>query len=92
MVEAAGILGLKSSVSAYLIDRIRSAPNVEVLTNTEVTALEGETILDAVVVRNIKTGMTRRVETHWVFVCIGGHPVPNGRRRWASSAMKRGTW
>jgi len=34
--------GLEASMSRYLIDRITSLPNVEVLTRTEVTGLEGE--------------------------------------------------
>ena len=43
---------LKQSVSAYLIDRIHAAKNVEVLTHTEVTALEGDRVLEAVVLTN----------------------------------------
>ena len=73
---------LKSTVSAYLVDRISAAKNVEVLTETEVTALEGENMLEAVVVTNRKTGASRRIETHWLFVCIGGAP----RTEWASQA------
>ena len=34
--------GLEASMSRYLIDRITSQPNIEVLTQTEVSALEGE--------------------------------------------------
>src|SRR5678815_3840768 len=70
---------LKSTVSAYLVDRISAAKNVEVLTETEVTALEGENMLEAVVVTNRKTGASRRIEAHWLFVCIGGAP----RTEWA---------
>jgi thioredoxin reductase (NADPH) len=71
---------LKQTVSAYLIERIESTKNVEVVTNTDVTALEGETMLEAVVLRNNRTGEQRRIDTHWVFVCIGGAP----RTEWAS--------
>jgi thioredoxin reductase (NADPH) len=70
---------LKSSVSAYLVERIQAAKNVEVLTHAEVTAFEGDGMLDAVVVTNRQTGEGRRIETHWVFVCIGGAP----RTEWA---------
>jgi thioredoxin reductase (NADPH) len=73
---------LKSTVSAYLVDRIHAAANVEVLTHTEVTALEGNETLDAVVLTNNQTGETRRIETHWLFVCIGGAP----RTEWAAEA------
>jgi len=73
---------LKQSVSAYLVDRISTAKNVEVLVGSEVIALEGESILEAIVVRNSKMGETRRIETHWLFVCIGGVP----RTDWAIEA------
>jgi thioredoxin reductase (NADPH) len=73
---------LKQSVSAYLVDRISRAKNVEVLVDTEVIALEGESILEAVVVRNTKTAATWRIDTHWLFVCIGGVP----RTDWAIEA------
>jgi thioredoxin reductase (NADPH) len=73
---------LKSTVSAYLVDRISAAKNVEVLTHTEVTALEGSDMLQAVLLTNRHTGASRRIETHWVFVCIGGAP----RTEWAVQA------
>jgi thioredoxin reductase (NADPH) len=74
--------GLKQSVSAYLIDRISAAKNVDVLTHTEVIALEGDRILEAVVLTNTRTGERRRIETQWVFLCIGGVP----RTKWAAAA------
>jgi thioredoxin reductase (NADPH) len=73
---------LKQTVSAYLVDRIYAAKNVEVLTHTEVTALEGDRILDAVELTNRLTGERRRIETHWLFLCIGGVP----RTEWAAEA------
>ncbi len=73
---------LKQSVSAYLIDRIHAAKNVELLTRAEVTALEGDRTLEAVVTTNRQTGEQRRIETHWLFVCIGGVP----RTEWAAAA------
>jgi thioredoxin reductase (NADPH) len=65
---------LKSTLSTYLIDRIRSTSNIEVLTNTEVTKLEGEEVLRAITLTNRKTGEGRTFETRWLFVCIGGSP------------------
>ena len=73
---------LKESVSAYLIDRIYAAKNIDVLARTEVTALEGDRILEAVVLTNTVTGERRRIETRWLFVCIGGVP----RTEWAAAA------
>jgi thioredoxin reductase (NADPH) len=65
---------LKSTLSNYLIDRIRSTSNIEVLTNTEVTKLEGDEVLRAITLTNRKTGEERTFETKWLFVCIGGSP------------------
>jgi thioredoxin reductase (NADPH) len=65
---------LKSTGSKYLIDRVRASPKVEVVTNTEVTALHGDSCLDAVTLTNQRTGKSRQVRTHWLFVCIGGLP------------------
>ena len=65
---------LKSTLSFYLIDQIRSTPNIEVLTNTEVIKLEGDEVLRAITLANRKTGEERSFETKWLFVCIGGSP------------------
>ena len=65
---------LKSTLSTYLIDRIRSTSNIEVLTNTEVTKLEGDEVLRAITLTNRKTGEERTFQTKWLFVCIGGSP------------------
>jgi thioredoxin reductase (NADPH) len=65
---------LKSSVSQYLVDRIYATPNVEVLTRTEVTALDGDQCLEEITLLNRETGEEYKAETHWLFVCIGGVP------------------
>lgn len=65
---------LADSLSSYLLDRIEEAPNVEVLTCTEVAALHGDGALDAVTLRDNTTGQERRALTHRLFVLIGGRP------------------
>jgi thioredoxin reductase (NADPH) len=65
---------LKSTLSSYLIDRIRSTSNIEVLTNTLVTKLEGDNVLRSITLLNYKTGEEKSFETKWLFVCIGGSP------------------
>ncbi len=65
---------LKSTGSKYLIDRVLACSKVEVLANTEVSALDGETCLDVVTLLNKRTGKTHNVRTHWLFICIGGQP------------------
>jgi len=65
---------LKATLSRYLIDRIKSTPNMEVLTDTEVTALHGGRVLESVTLRNRRTGAEQTCPTKWLFVCIGGDP------------------
>ena len=71
---------LRTAMSSYLIDRIRSTPEIEVLCNTEVVALEGDHMLRSIRLRNNKTGEERVEETCWLFLCLGG--VPN--TQWAT--------
>jgi thioredoxin reductase (NADPH) len=65
---------LKSTVSAYLIAHLHDTMNIEILTSTEVTALDGDDSLRAVTVTNSQTGERRTITTRWLFVCIGGRP------------------
>ena len=71
---------LKANVSEYLVHRIQTTPNIEVLPNTVVAALHGDDRLHAVTLRNLKTGEERIVETTSLFLCLGG--VPN--TQWAA--------
>jgi thioredoxin reductase (NADPH) len=70
---------LKSTLSSYLLDRINSTKNIEVRTNTEVTALQGNAALQSITLTNRRTGETQSCDTRWLFVCIGGGP----RTEWA---------
>jgi thioredoxin reductase (NADPH) len=70
---------LHASLSRYLVDRIMATPNVRVMTNSVVTALEGREVLESITVTNVLTGQSQKYETHWLFVCIGGDP----RTDWA---------
>ena len=71
---------LKENVSEYLVHRIQTTPNIEVLPNTVVAALHGDDRLQAVTIRNLKTGAERVVEVTSLFLCLGG--VPN--TQWAA--------
>lgn len=71
---------LKDTLSKYLLDRISTAPNIRVLTNSEVAELEGDQMLDAIVIKNNVSGEKQRYETRRLFVCIGGDP----RTSWAA--------
>jgi thioredoxin reductase (NADPH) len=73
---------LKKTLSQYLIDRVYTTPNVEVLARTEVTKLTGENYLQEVTLRHRDTREERTIKTQWLFACIGGEP----HTKWADEA------
>jgi thioredoxin reductase (NADPH) len=67
--------GLEASMSRYLIDRIKGLTNVELVTHSQVTALEGGAgALDAVVWRDVRTGEETRRSIRHLFLFIGAQP------------------
>src|SRR6202049_2094408 len=65
---------LEASMSRYLVDRITARPNVEILTETTVTALEGQDgILEAIRYRSPSGEEVRRAIRH-LFLFIGAEP------------------
>jgi thioredoxin reductase (NADPH) len=65
---------LRKTLSQYLVDRVHATPNVEVLPKTEIVRLAGDKCLKEVTLRHRVTGEERKIETDWLFVCIGGEP------------------
>jgi thioredoxin reductase (NADPH) len=66
---------LETTMSQYLIDRIRGLPNVEVLTRTEICGLEGgEECLKGVRLKNRDSGEEFGCEAGHVFSFIGADP------------------
>ncbi|MDX6555955.1 MAG: thioredoxin reductase [Miltoncostaeaceae bacterium] len=63
---------LSSTMSRYLVDRVETSPRIEVMTETEVTALHGRTAVDGVTLRT-REG-ERRVDVSAVFAMIGAQP------------------
>jgi thioredoxin reductase (NADPH) len=68
---------LRKGMSSYLADRIESADNIEVLVDTEISRMIGEQRLEAVEIKNYRTGETRTVPTPAVFTFIGAIPCTN---------------
>ena len=64
--------GLEKSMSHYLVERIRSLPNVEVKTRAVVTAASGDGRLEELTVG--VDGREERLSTAAVFVFIGARP------------------
>ena len=63
--------GLEKSMSSYLINQLKTRPNIEVLTRTQVTAAHGETALEAIDVTNADTGTTTRIPCGGLSIFIG---------------------
>jgi len=74
---------LKNTLSTYLLERIEDTPSITVLTRTTLTTLEGDDALERITYRDEVSGETATIETHSVFVCIGGHP----RLDWAREGV-----
>jgi thioredoxin reductase (NADPH) len=66
---------LAASMSRYLIERIESLPNIEVVTRSEIFELDGdEGQLRAVRWRHVQTGQETRREINHLFLFIGAAP------------------
>jgi thioredoxin reductase (NADPH) len=64
---------LSKSMSQYLVDRIEAAPNIRVLTETEVQSVKGERNLESVTLV-CKDGSTEERPVNAMFIFIGAAP------------------
>jgi len=62
---------LGKSMSQYLVDQIAARPNIRVLSRTEVVAAHGNETLEAIDVRNNRSGDKTRLDTGRLFIFIG---------------------
>jgi thioredoxin reductase (NADPH) len=66
--------GLAATMSRYLVERIESRPNIELITGTEVSAVHGNGRLEQADLRSRADGNVERVAVSAVFVMIGADP------------------
>ena len=66
--------GLADTMSRYLIARIEASPNITFKPWTEITALDGETRLQRIHWRDVKTGVRETREIHHLFLMTGADP------------------
>ena len=76
---------LKPAMSQYLIDRITATQNIEVLLHAEVARVEGNGHLDAIVVRDVRSGEELRRDAAALFIFIGTAP----RSEWTAGLVAR---
>jgi len=65
---------LKDTAANYLIENIAKTPNIHVHPNVMVTAASGNTVLENITIKNIKTGDEQTVPTKALFIYIGQRP------------------
>jgi thioredoxin reductase (NADPH) len=68
---------LHKNMSSYLVRRIEQTPNIELLCNTTIRRMNGNSHLASVDLVNKKTGEERTVDTQGVFSFIGADPRTN---------------
>jgi thioredoxin reductase (NADPH) len=61
--------------SKSMQDRVLSNPKVEMVWNSAVEDIVGDTHLEAVVVKDVNTGATRRLDVKGLFIAIGHSPA-----------------
>jgi thioredoxin reductase (NADPH) len=65
---------LAASMSSYLSSRLEADPRIEIEFGADVSALHGADHLEAVTIRNAKTGASRVVDTSALFSMVGASP------------------
>jgi thioredoxin reductase (NADPH) len=71
---------LSTTMSRYLTDRIERSPRIEVMTETELTAVRGTATVESVDLRDSRTGTVVAVTATAVFVMIGATPCTEAAR------------
>jgi thioredoxin reductase (NADPH) len=75
---------LAASMSSYLSSRLEADPRISIEYGAEVTALQGTDHLEALTIRDAKTGATHVVDTRALFIMVGAAP----NTEWLSGLVK----
>ncbi|MGH2716510.1 MAG: FAD-dependent oxidoreductase [Thermoleophilaceae bacterium] len=79
---------LAETMSSYLINEIDAAENIDVRPHTEVTGGFGEGALEAIALRDCRSGRAETVPAGALFVLIGAEPHTS----WLPAAVRRNEW
>jgi thioredoxin reductase (NADPH) len=74
-----------ATMSQYLINEINGTANIDIRPNTEVAGAVGDQQLEALVLRDNRTGSTESVSASALFVLIGAEP----HTRWLAGDIQR---
>jgi thioredoxin reductase (NADPH) len=72
--------GLAATMSRYLVERVESRPNIELVARTELSAVHGNGRLEHADLRDRDDGSVERVPTFAIFVMIGADPCTEAVR------------
>jgi thioredoxin reductase (NADPH) len=75
---------LAASMSSYLSSRLAADPRITIEYGAEVSALHGTDHLEALTIRDAKTGASRIVDTRALFIMVGAAP----NTEWLSGLVK----
>jgi thioredoxin reductase (NADPH) len=75
---------LAASMSSYLSSRLEAEPGIVIEYGAEVSALHGTDRLEALTIRDARTGASRVVETRALFIMVGAAP----NTEWLSGLVK----
>ena len=75
---------LAASMSSYLSSRLEADPHISIEYGAEVSALHGANQLEALSIRDVKSGQSRLVDTRALFVMVGASP----NTEWLSGLVK----
>jgi thioredoxin reductase (NADPH) len=65
---------LSQTAANYLVENIRSTPNIKVIGNTDVIACSGSSVLECITLKNRNTGEENTVPAKALFIYIGTKP------------------
>ena len=75
---------LAASMSSYLSSRLEADPGITIEYGAEVSALHGADHLEALTIRDVKTGASRVLDTRALFIMVGAAP----NTEWLSGLAK----
>src|SRR5450631_1160777 len=75
---------LAASMSSYLSSRLEADPRITMEYGAEVSALQGADHLEALTIRDVKSGASRVVDTRALFIMVGAAP----NTEWLSGLVK----